>query len=142
MKNQNKILSIVLIVVLLIIAGFALRLFSKPQQNTIQKITPSVTVSRVTVYQSIQTDPKTASKFDKIDVEKGTTELAVLKRTSLVETKGEGQNAFVISINGRKVDDAKHEFWAFYVNGKQAEIGAGSYILQNNDKVLWKIENY
>ena len=45
-------------------------------------------------------------------------------------------------INGRRVDDRKNEYWAFYLNGKMAQIGAGSYQLKNGDKIEWKIETY
>ena len=34
------------------------------------------------------------------------------------------------------------EFWALYVNGKQAEVGAGTYIIKNNDTIEWRIETY
>ncbi len=44
-------------------------------------------------------------------------------------------------IEGRAANSEK-EFWSFYVNGKQAETGAGSYILKNNDTIEWKIEAY
>ena len=59
-----------------------------------------------------------------------------------VMMKGEKEMAFVTSINDRLADDSKHEFWAFYVNGKQAEVGAGSYIVKQGDTIEWKIETY
>ncbi len=70
------------------------------------------------------------------------TALSALKDVVAVQTNGKGINAFITSIDNRKADDAKKEFWAFYVNGKQAELGAGSYIIKNNDKIEWKIETY
>jgi hypothetical protein len=59
-----------------------------------------------------------------------------------VTTNGEGVNAFVTSIGGREADTKKREFWGFMVNGSQAQVGAGSYIIQNNDEIQWKITNY
>ncbi|MBI3984267.1 DUF4430 domain-containing protein [Candidatus Microgenomates bacterium] len=77
-----------------------------------------------------------------VAVNSGETALAVLQRVATVVTSGEGANAFVTAINGRKADTSKREFWSFYVNGKQAEVGAGSYVLQSNDQIQWRIETY
>jgi hypothetical protein len=57
-------------------------------------------------------------------------------------TSGEGANAFVTSIGGREADQAKQEFWAFYVNGEQAQVGAGAYEMQDGDEITWKLETY
>lgn len=59
-----------------------------------------------------------------------------------VKMTGTGQNAFVTGINGREADTKKHEFWELLVNGKQAEVGAGTYIIQNFDNIVWKISTY
>lgn len=80
--------------------------------------------------------------FVKHEIIIGKTALDFIKEKTIVQTKGEGVNAYVIKINGRIADDTKKEFWAFYVNGKQAEVGAGSYKLREGDKILWKIETY
>jgi hypothetical protein len=32
--------------------------------------------------------------------------------------------------------------WLFYVNDKQAEVGAGAYKLKPADVVLWKFQTY
>jgi hypothetical protein len=63
------------------------------------------------------------------------------EKTKLV-TKGEGAYAYVVEINGRKANDLNKEFWAFYLNGRQAEVGAGSYQLKEGDKIEWKLEKY
>lgn len=54
----------------------------------------------------------------------------------------ESQPGFVSSINGRAADSLKKEFWSFYVNGKQAEVGAAEYITKDTDNIEWKIETY
>ena len=51
-------------------------------------------------------------------------------------------SGLIISINDRKADLDKHEFWAFYVNGKMAEVGPQDYITKGVDKIEWKIETY
>ena len=75
-------------------------------------------------------------------MEEGKTALDLTKQVAKVETKGEGQNAFVISINGKAANSAKKEFWEFLVNGKSAEVGAGSYQLKDGDKIEWRISTY
>lgn len=72
----------------------------------------------------------------------GKTALDATEAKLKTEKTGEKENAFVTSVEGRAVDSKKREFWEFLVNGKQAEIGAGSYIIQNGDQIEWKISNY
>lgn len=78
----------------------------------------------------------------KSNEKEGSTALDYLKNQTKVLTKGENTNAYVVSINGREADADKKEFWSFYVNGKMAEVGAGSYELKRGDKIEWKIETY
>jgi hypothetical protein len=68
--------------------------------------------------------------------------LDLTKKIATVATSGEGANSYITSIDGKEAKSASKEFWAFYVNGKQAEVGAGSYQLKNGDKIEWKIEKY
>lgn len=76
--------------------------------------------------------------------EEGLSALEALKKVTKgnLEVKGEGENAFVQSINGRNPDESSREYWAFYINDKLSEVGAGSYIIKNADKIKWKIERY
>lgn len=67
----------------------------------------------------------------------GVNALTLLRGKATVED----EHGFVTSINGRKADES-HEFWAFYVNGKQAEVGAGEYVTSDTDVIEWKIETY
>lgn len=67
----------------------------------------------------------------------GTDALTILREEASVDA----ENGFVTAINGRKADASK-EFWAFYVNGKQAEVGAGEYLTKDSDQIVWKIEQY
>ena len=75
-------------------------------------------------------------------IEEGKTALDLTKQVAKVETKGEGQNAFVNSINGKAANSVKKEFWELLVNGKPAEVGAGSYKIKNGDKIEWRISTY
>jgi len=72
----------------------------------------------------------------------GKTALEATESKVEVISNGEGVNAYVVSVDGRGADPQKREFWEFNVNGSQAQVGAGSYIVQNHDEIEWKISNY
>lgn len=59
-----------------------------------------------------------------------------------VETSGTGTNAYVTAINQITANPKKNEFWELIINGKSAEVGAGSYIIKNGDQIQWKINTY
>jgi Domain of unknown function (DUF4430) len=68
------------------------------------------------------------------------TALELLKMGHQVETKTfSGAGEYVVSINGKKEDTGKN-FWAFYVNNKQATEGASTYKPKNKDFIEWKLE--
>jgi LPXTG-motif cell wall-anchored protein len=46
----------------------------------------------------------------------------------------------IISIDGTSAQG--NSYWAFYVNGQYASVGADSYKLQPNDKITFKLETY
>lgn len=72
----------------------------------------------------------------------GKTVLAATQSVAKLETSGVGANAFVITINDRKADTQKHEFWELLINGSQAQVGAGSYVIQYGDSIEWHINTY
>ena len=39
-------------------------------------------------------------------------------------------------------EESKKEYWAFYINGKMANVGAADYQTKEGDKIEWKIEKY
>lgn len=96
---------------------------------------------KITVEQKIVL-PNSPGKFISYRLDQKTTALTLLQQTAKVMTNGEGVNAFVIDINGKQALTKNKEFWGFYVNSKPAEVGAGSYLLQNNDKIVWQIDHY
>ena len=71
--------------------------------------------------------------------EEGKNALEILKQKTSIEQSSSG---LVTSINGRKADDGKKEFWAFYVNGKMAEVGPADYQTKAGDLIEWKIQKY
>lgn len=71
--------------------------------------------------------------------EDGKDALVLLKKHASVE---QDKSGLVVSINNRKADSAKHEYWAFYVNKKMAQVGPADYKTKNTDVIEWKIEKY
>lgn len=71
--------------------------------------------------------------------EEGKTALDILKNQAAIETSGEGANTFVLGINGYRPDQST-AFWAFYVNGTQAPVGAGAYKTKATDTIEWRVE--
>lgn len=66
--------------------------------------------------------------------------LDALKRQTDVQTKTfEGMGEYVTAINGIVADDSTN-FWAFYINGQQSEVGAGSYTAVAGDQLEWRLE--
>lgn len=117
--------------------------YSSPKKNAGRNPTQtSVSIKNISVYQKVQSDGTNQQDFVKIEIQQGKTALDLLQKTSQVKTTGEGKNAFVTEIDHKAVSAVKKEFWAFYVNGKQAEAGAGSYLLKPQEKIEWKIETY
>ena len=110
--------------------------YSSPKKNAGRDITQtSVSIKNISVYQKVQSDGTNQQDFVKIEIQQGKTALDLLRKTSQVKTTGEGENAFVTEIDSKTASAVKKEFWAFYVNGKQAEVGAGSYLLKPQDKI-------
>lgn len=68
--------------------------------------------------------------------------LLLLQGVAKVTISGTGDMAFVTGIDGVKADSAKKQFWSFSVNGKEAAVGAGSYITKNTDTITWKLSTF
>ena len=71
--------------------------------------------------------------------EEGKDALSVLKEKTKVEQAASG---LVISINSRKADERKKEYWSFFVNGEMAEVGPAEYQTKKGDLIEWKIQKY
>jgi len=91
----------------------------------------------ITVYQTVQGSNLNSPSYQ---IAENTKALNLLKTSHKVETRDYGSlGEMVTSIDGNaaKLD----QFWAFYVNGKLANEGAGLYTLKSNDKVEWKLNS-
>lgn len=126
-KKSKNIGTILVIVLILMIGGAAL--FSANNPSTIvNNPTPTIVSERKSQDQTVS-----------YKGENGKDALTLLKQIGEVEQNSSG---LVIGINGRKADDSKKEFWAFYVNGKLSEVGPAEYQTKEGDKIEWKIETY
>lgn len=96
-------------------------------QQTPQQPTATLTVSE---------DKKTVGYEGQTDK----TALEVLKSLADVKTKQNSYGEFVSSINGVEADGMR-QFWAFYVDGKLANEGAGTYKTTNGQKIEWRVED-
>lgn len=68
----------------------------------------------------------------------GQNALDLLKKYAKVETKHYSFGDLVVSINGTEGNGPK--YWSFYLNGKLADVGAGSYVTKNTDNIEWKLQ--
>lgn len=67
----------------------------------------------------------------------GKNALDLLKAKHQVDVSAQG---FVNAIDTIKPGD--HHYWSFYVNDKQADVGAKEYITKNTDAIEWKLEAF
>ena len=96
-------------------------------------------LQRVQIQASEKVEGDFADELFNFYADENKTALDLLKSAHKVVTKTfSGVGEFVESINGVK-PDSKH-FWAFYVNDKSSNVGAGAYIPNEGDKLEWKME--
>ena len=72
----------------------------------------------------------------------GKTALQATEQVVTIEKSGEGEMAFITSINGRVASESKKEYWKLLVNGQEAKVGAGSYTIVKGDTIGWEITTY
>lgn len=68
----------------------------------------------------------------------GQTALDGLKAVAHVVTKQSSYGEYVVSINGS--DGGGKKYWLFYVNGKEASSGAGTYVTKASDTIEWRLQ--
>src|SRR5262245_1758975 len=68
----------------------------------------------------------------------GKNALELLKEKATVGTKDTSYGPMVETINGVTATDG--HYWAFYVNGAYATVGADAYQTKVGDKIEWKLE--
>ena len=140
--KKNAIAVIVLVLVVLGGGFFALNQNNQVSKNQ-AKQTNIVSSEQAKSTISIQIKADGDTKDYQVQNAVGKTALEVTKSaTSDIKMTGEGANAFITTINGREATSDKKEFWKLVINGKDSEVGAGSYIVKENDKISWEIATY
>lgn len=87
-------------------------------------------------------DNKADDIFKSIPISPNETALDFTQGLTTLKTTGQGSSAFITSVNGVSADSVKSQFWELLINGKPSNVGAGSYIVKNGDKLEWKISTY
>lgn len=135
MGRNKRIFLIALLVMILPLPFFVY--FSKKVVLKIEEKQVRSSINQIINFGDIKPTIRT-----NVDIKQEETALELLKKTSRAVVKGEGEAAYVVGINGVMADDAKKEYWAFYINSRLAPVGAGSYKLVGGEQVEWKLENY
>jgi len=145
LKNSQKNWLVTGVILVLVVLGgyfFSTNIHQKgdigsaavSQREQIKKVKASLTINPGGASQVLASQD--------VEIEEGKTALDLTGQVATVETQGEGKNAFVTAINGRTTNASKKEFWELLINGKSAQVGAGSYKVKNGDKIEWRISTY
>lgn len=134
---KNKIIIAIIVIVALGACGLGLYHITDNSNVVQPQVQPTEDVTATSGIQ-VLSDGKLVS-YEGIA---GETALITLKKLAEVEATSSSLGEFVTSIDGLAADSSKNEFWAFYVNGQSASVGAGSYNSIVGDKIEWKLESF
>lgn len=121
------------IVIAAVIALGAIGAYVLSQQNDQETTQQTPTTS-----ESTQATTDTEDTSITYPGEEGKTALELLQTYADVEMQGEGEMAFVTSINGIEAE-SNVNFWSFLVNGEMAAVGAGTYETKSTDTITWEL---
>ena len=127
-NTRNRRLNFILVVVIALVALAFYGFFKTP-----------ATKAPISVKQVAVSDAPVRNDYFSYRGVEGKDALTLLKAHTKV---GQDKSGLVVSINGRKADNAKHEYWAFLVNGKMAQVGSAEYQTRDGDIIEWKIDHY
>ena len=108
------------------------------------EVTPSTTQQKVQKIKAtlvVKPGDKDSTEQE-VEIEKSKTALDLTKKAAAVETSGEGEMAFITSIGGRAADASRNEFWELVINDESSQVGAGSYVVKDGDKIEWRISTF
>jgi len=141
LMKKTILIALIVFSLFFVFLGFY-KLFPKKSFQTQKQRTQKLSPKKIVVFQRVVLSAQNQKTFDKITIEKGATALDLLRKKADVKTQGKGKNAFVLEINNLKAVADKKQYWAFYINGKLSNIGAGAYKLKQNDRIKWEIKTY
>jgi hypothetical protein len=73
-----------------------------------------------------------------VSFEKGEKLFDVLKDNYAIEDK----DGMITSIDGQAQDDKNNKYWVFTINDEQVNSGAKDVVLQEGDRVVFKLEQF
>jgi hypothetical protein len=134
-KKLKIILSLVVIAVLALAGAWALNYANNDNNQPTSGVSQQESIATSLINSS--DDGKTVTY---VGVE-GQTSLSLLKQYATVETQEyPGLGEYVVSING-VASDSTNNYWAFYINGEAAQVGAGDYTTKADDDIEWRLED-
>ncbi|HEX7963304.1 MAG TPA: DUF4430 domain-containing protein [Candidatus Saccharimonadales bacterium] len=131
--STSKILVTITLLVLLLV-GSATTLVAWRISD--EKPAPKQAVAADHTTAAVKSAPITHLSYKGVE---GKTALELLKQHARVVTKDSSYGEYVDSING-VVGGTSGKYWTFYVNGAQAQVGAGAYTTHSTDSIEWKFE--
>lgn len=138
---MKKLIAGLLVTIVVLGSGyFVATNFPSQNETKVDSTQQDVKTLKVSVVLNFGEEEKTNTYS--LNLESGKTALEATKKVADVVTSGEGELAFVTSIRDREADSDKNEFWEFVINGEPAQIGAGSYVVKNGDKLEWRISTF
>lgn len=140
-KIQKNLVVIAIAVLVALGLGFALLNQKQTETKTTSSTTTNSEQKEFVAALTIDTGTEKQT-FDLTSEVIGKTVLEVTEQNAQIVKTGEGKNAFITSINGRVADSAKKEFWKLIINGKDAEMGAGSLTVADGDSITWEIDTF
>ncbi len=139
---MNKIRSNIILVIAALVILFGGGYYFVNQNNKAETKSSPSTIQEATEAITLTVKADGSEKKYQAKNVVGKTALEATEQVVTIEKSGEGDMAFITSINGRVASDAKKEFWKLVVNGKDAQVGAGSYTIVKGDAIGWEIDTY
>jgi hypothetical protein len=120
--TKSKLILVVAVVIIIVAGGLGVGIYLHDHNGNVKTVTNAQ--NQVTqISYSGQT---------------GVNAYTLLKKYATVQAKHYSFGYFVTSIDGVAGNGPK--YWTFYVNNKEASVGASSYTTKNSDTITWKLQ--
>jgi hypothetical protein len=143
-NDQNNKLIAAGLIAFIVIGAYSAIVNVRRSGEVASAVTEKVKTVKATVSINYGDDQKIlgGTTLRDVEIEEGKTALDLTSKAATIEKTGESKNAFVTSINGAKADSSKNEYWELIVNGKSSQVGAGSYVVKEGDKIEWRLSKF
>ncbi|MDR0956083.1 MAG: DUF4430 domain-containing protein [Candidatus Nomurabacteria bacterium] len=128
-KLRKSTVGLIVILAIVVVAAAILTVcLTRPAK----KLAPTKTTAAAKVC------PMDAQNVVSYDGESGKTAYQILADDCTVKSSDSSYGKFVTEINGVAAGTTK--YWAFYINGKYASVGADKYQTKDGDQLKWQLE--